>query len=267
MKTIFLICIIIFIAVKTFSQERKNYSEIVLNFVDVLYDNSISEDKEYNINYTFNSEQAQEILHKYYRAVTEDPLGLINYMEEEYELIRNRALQSGKNSTEKRFAVRKKNLSDELSKIYGEEFMEIIDTPYYLRIKIIDKSKSQYISPGPPERKYRTNKLTAIIEEVIKGENQFTKANTISIEYMTWWFANSLNKFEPGSSYFIPLRPWTGTAGFLGWRPNFLPDDNYAIYEIENEIVSTLNNYFDIGTMTEWARFKEIFIQKYVLFK
>jgi len=266
MKKNFITYIIIFISIQAFSQQRENYSKSVLNFVDVLYDNSIYEETDYNINYTFNSKQAQDILHKYYRAVSEDPLGLINYMEEEYELIRNRALQSSKNSTEKRFAVRKKNLSDELSKIYGEKFMKIIDVPYYLRIKIIDKSPSQYISPGPPERKFRTVKLTVLIEDVLKGKNQFTLGNTITIEYMKWWFGNSLITFEPGNSYFIPLRPWTGTAGFLGWRPDFLPDDNYAIYEIKDEIVSTPNNYFDIGTVTEWIHFKKVFIKKYILF-
>ena len=256
----------ILLVIKTFSQERENYSEIVLNLVDVLYDSSILYQNDNTIEYTFNSEQAHDILHKYYRAVSEDPLGLIRYMEEEDDLIRSHALQSGKNSTEKRFAIRKKKLTDELSKVFGEKFMETIDVPYYLRINIIDKSPSQYISPGPPDRKYKSDSLTVLIEDVLKGKNQFAAGSTISIEYLTWWYTNSLNKFKPGKSYFIPLRPWTGIAGFLGWRPDFLPDDNYAVYEIKDEVVSTPNNYFDIGTKTEWVSFKKIFIQKYVLF-
>ena len=108
--------------------------------------------------------------------------------------------------------------------------------------------------------------MKALIEDVLKGEIQFTKGSIISIEYLSQWLGESSKQFQVDKSYFIPLRPWMGTKGFLGWTLNFLPDNNFAIYEIENEVVKTPENYFDIETETNWADFKKLFTKKYILF-
>jgi len=269
MKRMIIFWFVIFLLIGTipyYAQQRDNYSKSVLDFIDILYDQSIFEETAYGLKYTFNRELSEDILQKYYKVKAEDPIGLFNYITEEYEVIINRTIASGKNSTEKRTPFRKRELKEELSKIYGENFMEIIDVPYFLRIKVIQKSKSIYVSPGPPESKYGTFEMKVLIEDVLKGEIQFTKGSIISIEYLSQWLGESSKQFQVDKSYFIPLRPWMGTKGFLGWTLNFLPDNNFAIYEIENEVVKTPENYFDIETETNWADFKKLFTKKYILF-
>jgi len=267
MKNILYIFIITFIFTQIYPQQKEKYSKSVTDFIDILYNKTLIEETNYSLHYSFSKEQSKEILQKFYKVKAYDPIGLFNYFTEEYKVIIKKTKATGKNSKEKRAPYRKKKLADELAKIYGKKFMDIIDVPYFLRIKILSKVNSIYISPGPPESKYGTIQMKVMIDDVIKGKSVFSKGSIITIEYLTRWLKESPKQFKVGGSYFVPIRPWMGTKGFLGWTLNFLPDNNFSIYEIHNDSINTPGNYFDIGTEMNWADFRKLFTKKYILLR
>jgi len=106
------------------------------------------------------------------------------------------------------------------------------------------------------------------IEDVLKGEDIFSPNDTIRISYLNWWYqyATEENHFNLNTSYFILIRVWrVESIDSFYYSINTLQDNNYGVYKIINDSISTPNDYWGIGEKTEWNVFKNNILQNYIL--
>ncbi len=216
---------------------------------------------------TFEEPTEAEVLtlsEKYFRAIETDPEGILfTYMK-----------NTRNNISE---AVAKKITTwDNLSSIdiiayilhkntilFSQNFVEIMTTPYFLKIKVIDKEEKMLKSLSGSSS-YQIH-LTGIIEEIIKGSDRFKVGEEIIIKYVDRQPVINKNKFKNGISYFIPLMVSTKeVSAFEGFFIQFYSIGQNS-YLIENGKISIPDNYFLLGEELEWEEFKKKFIEKYSL--
>lgn len=214
----------------------------------------------------FSDEEIDSITHLFYHAINDDPIGYSISKDNERDSLDNILKENHGNSDS--IAPRVNSLTtiyDLIKKKYGKNFFEILQCPYFLRIKLIRDSLSEYI-PNTP-RSFRTwqGNLICKVEDVIKGEKFFKIGQEITISYLVFWMSEAKIPFKIGESYFMPLRPWGYKDAYKKLTLHFFPDNNCATYPINNEMVSTPGNYFSIGETTSWESFKNDFIKQFVL--
>lgn len=220
---------------------------------------------------SYSGNEIDTLTKKYYKAICENPVGFKVRIENEYN--KYDSLARSKHGLPYGFIPQVGLMKEVISSKYGKNFTEIISVPYYLRVKIVGDSGSIYEGPinskikNNPHNIFRTSQgnLFAVIEDVIKGNKFFKIGQKITISYLTFWIAKGGKFFEKGKTYFIPLKPWDSFHAYSKLTIDILPDKDYAIYPIENDIISTPNNYFGIGKTTYWKVFKKAFQGKYIL--
>ena len=214
----------------------------------------------------FSDEEIDSLTHVFYHAISDDPVGYRISKDNERDSLDNILKENHYNSN--LIAPRVNSLStiyDLIKKKYGKNFCEILQCPYFLRVKLIRDSLSEFI-PNTP-RSFRTpqENLICKVEDVIKGGKFFKIGQEIRISFLLFWMSDAKTAFKVGKSYFIPLRPWGYKELYKKLTLYILSDNNFAIYPIDNGIISTPGNYFGIGETANWETFKNDFIKKYIL--
>ena len=217
-----------------------------------------------SINESYSSEDALKLAKKFYKAKAEDPYGFRNYLRKlariRDEKFRNTRVLEPKGGVKVRLI---KNL---ISEKMGDRFVAIIEIPFYLKIKVLEIESGKYISKEDERIVAPTTIIKAEIEEIIKGEKFFKKNSIIDVNLINQWMSGTNKFFEVNKEYFIPLEPWNCYEDeCTGLRLSFLPDNDYGIYPIENEVLKTNDDYFGFGNQVDWSTFKESFISTYII--
>ncbi len=210
--------------------------------------------------------EIDSIKHLFYHAISDDPIGYRISKDNERDSLDNILKENHYNSNLIAPRVNSlKTIYNFIKKKYGKNFFEILQCPYFLRVKLIRDSLSKFIPTDPKGFRTWQGNLICKVEDVIKGEKFFKIGQEITISYLVFWMSDSKTPFKIGESYFMPLRPWGTNKVYKKLTLHFFPDNNFATYPINNEIVSTPGNYFGIGETTDWETFKNNFIRKYIL--
>jgi len=214
----------------------------------------------------FSDEEIDSLTYLFYHAIGDDPVdyNIANDSEREYE---NKILKENNYSINS-ITPRVKSLRtifDLIKKKYGKNFFEILQCPYFLRVKLIRDSLSEYIPSTLRSFKTPQGNLICKVEDVIKGGKFFKIGQEIIVSYLVFWMSDSKTTFKVGENYFMPLRPWGYKDSYKKLTLHFFPDNNFDTYPINNEYISTPGNYFGIGVTTNWETFRNDFIKKYIL--
>lgn len=220
--------------------------------------------KEISKNYT--NDEIDTLTKKYYKAMIEDPIGLKTKVDEDFQKWSSDARSIRGLPQDLKPAIKLRIMREIIAKKYGANFAEIISVPYYLKIKIVGDSGSIYQSPeNSGDIRVGQANYFGVVEDVIKGEKVFKINQKIIISFLSFWIADSRKTFIIGKTYFIPLKPWDSYHNYSKLTINIFPDNNFAIYPIENDKIITAGNYFGTGELTDWKIFKEDFINKFIL--
>lgn len=159
--------------------------------------------------------------------------------------------------------VRIQKLKEALAEKYGWDYVNFLETPYFLKIKVIDKSLGSF----KVEEKLHLPEVDLRVEvlDVIKGKKFYSKGQIIIIGYLPIWFrdCNCKVDFEINRTYALPLRHWQ----FYNKKDSLLAlklNGMHTIYKIDNNIVSTP---FEIekSPNKNWDEFKNEFINKFLI--
>ena len=111
--------------------------------------------------------------------------------------------------------------------------MDIIEIPFYLRIKVLGIESGSYKSKEDERIVAPITIIKSEIEKIIKEEKFFQKDSAIEIILINQWMAGAKKFFEVDKEYFIPLEPWGCYEDeCTSLRLSFLPDNDYRIYPI-----------------------------------
>lgn len=160
--------------------------------------------------------------------------------------------------------LRKYKIRDILIKEHGFDYVLFLETPYFIKFKILNIKSSIYVSYSDTSKTLPQIDMKAEILEVIKGNSFYKKEQIITVSYLPLWYANCdcpIN-FESGEVYVIPLKPWhyklNRDLNNLSIKNNGM---NY-FFKIENNIVST-HFVNDVIEHSSWKSFKQKFINKF----
>lgn len=210
--------------------------------------------------FSISDQELDDLLLKMYNAIESDPEGFKNYLGKEF-IYKREQVKAGKMDINKSSIIDfHKLIRSKLVKKYSQKFIEIITTPYFLKVKIIDKTHGTYTDDTG--YKHEQFDVKAEIEDIIKGEKKYRVGEQITFKYLK--SQRCVRYYEVGKSYLIPFEVITTvTSSFNGLTPQWF--DCAGNYLIENEILTSSDDYFEIGTDISWYEFKEKFTQKYIL--
>jgi hypothetical protein len=260
------IILILFLAycMNIFPQTKEEYSPKVEEFMNIVegYWQNLK-----NLNhplpadeFLISDEDLDDVLKKMYAAIEDDPIGYTNYLARKYH-------EWGKEIKEKKLDANKLTTGNieglfcrKIEEKYSRKFLTLIKTPYFLRVKVTDKSPGVYTTKEGSS--YDKFIVKGKVEEIIKGEKRFDEGDVISFMYLktTTCFRN----YEIGKSYFVPFRVSTlEISNYEGLSLQWF--DCTGSYLIENETIKIPENYFEIAEEINWDEFKEQFIDKYII--
>lgn len=248
---------------------EKEISPYVIEFMRIADETSQFYVPSMGLQKEFSNDEIIRIAEIFYRAIQDDPVGYNENLFMENRNWEEKVLAEGIEKHNLKPAMKLKILQDEIGKKYGENFAEIISVPAFIRGTVISKNISQYQTFDKRIKSKQTN-IIVVIEDVIKGNKFFSIGDTITISYLGAWFRDSKNiLFQVGKTYLFLLAPWwDGHREYNGEITiDFLPDNNFGIYPIENDSVITERNYFGAGNTSSWLKFKEHFINYYIINK
>lgn len=269
----FLLLIIFYNILNNSYSQQGNISKTVNEYWETVDNYLLRYNSKNDFTKNYSSSEIDTLTKKYYMAMGDDPIGYYIKLGVENAKWDSIASKNHRLPVELKPATKLFLMKKIISKKYGDSFTEIISTPYYLRVKIIGDSGSIYVGlinskiKNNPDNIFRTSQgnLIAVVEDIVKGDKFFKVGETITISFLTFWIADGGMFFEKGKTYFIPLRPWDSDNNYSKLTISILPDKNYAIYPIENGVVSTPRNYFKINDKTNWEDFKQAFQKNYIL--
>ena len=217
-----------------------------------------------NVNENYSKMDVVKLVKKFYKAKAEDPIGFRNYIRYLAKIREEKFHESKSIETKPGWKVHlfKQLISEKM----GKNFVEIIEVPFYLRIKVLSLNQAFYNSKIDTLIVAPKTVIKAEIQEIIKGEKFFKKSRIIEINIINQWMAGSEKFFEVNKEYFVPLEPWECYGNECeSIRLSFLSDKNYGIYPIVNEIIKTDYDFFGYGNTNDWSNFKKSFLSKYII--
>lgn len=245
------------------AQWKKEYSpevEAFMQIVEEKYQTLSSVEDELIL----SDAELEDAMRKMYFAIADDPIGYKKYIIDRHNEWDKCIKEKKIDVTSPRFGMTIGMLENNIAKRYSQNFIELIKVPYFLKVKLNNKSNKIFQDVVPIAQTV----LTGEIEEVIKGKKRFKTGDFISISYLETWRTgqNCINDFETGQSYFIPIIPVSlenSDYGDLGIKS--LNDNNCSTYLILNDFIKTPGNYFGIAEESTWNEFKKNFIEKYII--
>ena len=217
-----------------------------------------------NVKENYSKMAVLKLAKKFYKAKAEDPIGFRNYIRHLAKIREEKFHNS--NNIEPKPGWKVHLLKQLISEKMGNNFVEIIEVPFYLRIKILSIHQDFYKSKIDTFIVAPKTVIKAQIQEIIKGEKFFKKDSIIELNIINQWMADSEKFFEINKEYFVPLEPWDCYENNCeGIRLSFLSDKNYGIYPIINEFIKTDNDFFGFGNTNDWSTFKKSFLSHYII--
>jgi hypothetical protein len=210
------------------------------------------------------SNNIKYVVKNYYEAISKSPTDYKKYLEEENKKWRDNYIKSETKISKPAYKIYL--IKKLISESYGEYFAELISVPYYLKVKILSIKNGNYVSYSPEGLTVPKTVLVTKVENIVKGEERFKSGDTIEINIINSWMKNAKKFFVTGHEYFMPLRPFNCRSGNCeGVALNMLPDQNSSIYPIENNNIEIEDDYFQLGKMLNWKKFKELFSEKFII--
>ena len=240
--------------------EITNFFNAVDEF-DSYYNDSLGWQKE------FTENEIMDISKKWYIAVSQNPVEYYFYFLKLHKEWKEKVKSDREKYLYKRPGLQLGRLKSKIEEYESPVFTELLNVPYFLRVKILSFEHSNYYSEDINGSFPQTDMLVKI-EDVLKGGDIFIPNDTIRISYLNWWFqdAKEENRFKINTSYFILTRVWRiESADSFYYSIYSLPDDNHGVYQIINDSISTPNDYWGIGEKTKWYVFKNNILQNYIL--
>ncbi len=246
-------------------QEEDQYSIEVIDFFSAteefysFYNDSLGWQKNFTI------DEINNISFKYYNAIYKNYTDYYYYFLELHKEWEKEVINNNYVIIHTKPALKLKKIRDKIAVYKSSAFAELLQIPFFLRVRIIKKENSFYYSESAGLTLRQTD-MVVKVEDVVKGEYKFTKNDTITISYLNDWYNFSKNHFEIGKSYFIPFKPWRiENKSNYYYGVNFLPDYNDAVYPIIDEYIKTPGDYFNLEEIMNWLDFKYYFIQNYLI--
>jgi len=265
MKSKFIIICLLFAPFILSQEKQEEIKESVKDFFDTVknytQDFNASNKEGLLKTHKYSDEEIESLLYKYYKAKAEDPVGFYKYQENEDAVNKEHLEKSIGNelSLAKKVGIIYKILSSK----YGRPFVDIINVPYYLKVKILNIKQEKFESSiGLVPR----TKMVVEIDEILKGEDRFRDKNIIEINFLNFWMRNTKQNFEINKEYFVGLIPWNcynGDCGDIALQ--IFSDGNYGIYPIENNNIITKGNLFQFGEVSKWSNFRNQFEEKFIM--
>lgn len=258
----YLLPLLLIFTMQLYAQGNEEYSPRVLEFMNIL------EDYKLNLNYIphldeFNitDEELNNIIKKMYVAIEDDPEGYTKYLAKYYQeygrAFKEGQIDNNKPSINNILGLIHHKIADK----YSKKYHAIITTPYFLRVKITDKSPGVYTDRQ--ENPHDQTILKGQIEEIIKGKKRFNEGDIISFMYLNKP-TKCLRNYEVGKSYFIPF--WVSTLEVSNYEGLSLQwFDCKGSYLIKDGTITIPDNYFEIAEEIRWEEFKVKFIEKYII--
>lgn len=162
--------------------------------------------------------------------------------------------------------TRLQNVKKKLAEKYGWEYVRFLETPYFIKFKILMISHSFYNIKRTFRngRKIMIPKINLVVKilDVVKGKKFYSSGDTITISYLPVQFSNYPSpKFEINQIYAAPLEHWSKNPSYkeLMLRLNGL----HTLYKVENNIVYSPLTPKKSPLIT-WDEFKSRFNHKYL---
>lgn len=219
------------------------------------YKNSMDTEKVHISDYDL--EKARELLYYSYAHATMEYRQKKKSWYKEWEKTGRKGIKPAK---------RMKLIEEALVEKYGKDYVGLLKTPYFMKVKIIDVTRTSYpsgrISRGRELLVPQMNSKVEVLD-VLKGGNYYSIGDTITIAYLPLWFQEGdvSPNFEIGKEYALPLNIWNNQPpDVLKLRLQGL----HTLYQVENSVVySPLISKKDVIKL--WDDFKVEFEQHYLI--
>jgi hypothetical protein len=255
------------LCLSAYPQQNAGYSKDVEEFFwsvnKVIRNSEVTNPPDINI----DSIQATEIAVKMYSAIANDPAGYYQYISMKNNEWQENVLNNKVPVTSPKYGVYVAAIEKAIAKYKGEAFLRLIKIPYYIKVIITGKENKLFkdVSDNIP---FPEVIVKGKVAEIIKGGAKFTLNEEISFFYLLPWYqhAGCTPDFEIGKTYFVPLIITTGEDNVYNKLALALINDgSCSVYNIKDDLINTPGNYFGTGEITGWKKFKNVFIQKYIL--
>lgn len=210
-------------------------------------------------------EKAKQLL---YEAYAYAPIEFENELHKWTEEWRNTAIKGVKPPNGIKPGTRLQNVKEKLAEKYGWEYVRFLETPYFMKFRILTVSNSSYNlnRPLPNGRNRKTTKIDLEVEilEVLKGKNFYSTGDTITISYLPIQFSyTALPEFEINQIYAAPLKHWSKPQKPIYHNLMLKLNGLHTLYKIENNIVySPLVPEKNFSK--PWREFKSKFNKRYL---
>ncbi len=159
--------------------------------------------------------------------------------------------------------------------------MMLLAAPYLVKAIIVGSRTYQYVAQKEPngyEITVPRTDITAIIEDVLQGNGQLSKGDTITFYYLPEWRPTKWN-FQDGETCLVPLYPlsYQGQTNFQlltsleeKGNENGISDEeterdttfSYGRYPIRNGDLIDRDNHFGFGISIRWNNFKKLILNE-----
>ncbi len=247
--------------------QDEQYSKNVIDFFDdaekifSFYNDSLGWKKD------FTFEEIKDFATEYYNVICEYPTEYYFYFEKLHKGWEEEIINNNYKIVHKKPAVKLRIIREKITEYYSSAFADLLLVPYLFRIKVKRFDESNYYSKDL-KINLRQSDMVVEIEDVIKGEKYFNRGDSLTVSFFGHWFhgAKEEQYFKVDSSYFLPVSLFRiEEKDNYQYKIHMLPDNNFAIYPIIDEIVYTPKDYFGIGEESPWKLFKDFIKKKYVI--
>ncbi|MDP3831876.1 MAG: hypothetical protein Q8Q47_11430 [Ignavibacteriaceae bacterium] len=248
-------------------QQDEQYSKAIIDFFNdaerfiSFYDDSLGWKKD------FTFKEIEDLAIKYYNVIYRYSIDYYFYFKKLHKQWEEEVINNDYKIINKKPAVKLRIIREKLSEYYPSAFTDLLQVPYLFRIKVIRFDESTYYLKNLNSNIRQTD-MVVKIEDIIKGKEYFKINDTLKVSFFGIWFHGATEEqyFKVDSTYFLPVNFFRiENKNTFQYRIHMLPDFNFAIYPIINEIVHTPKDFFGTGEQIKWEEFNIFMKNIYVI--
>lgn len=210
--------------------------------------------------FVIGTQALDDLLVLLYKAIASDPEGYTNYLSRVIKYQREQIKFGKMDKNKPSIGDFHKLVRSKLEDQYSRKFITLITTPYFLKVKIVEKIPGIYTTPSGNE--FKQYSVEAEIEDILKGEQKYKIGEQITFIYSKIGTCN--RNYEVGNTYLIPFTVLTTvSSSYNGLTPQWF--DCSGNYLISDEIISIPDNYFGFGENISWSDFKLQFKDQFII--
>lgn len=249
------------------TQQDEQYSQTVIDFFKdaerffSFYDDSLGWKKD------FTSKEVKDLATKYYNVIYKYSIDYYFYFKQLHKQWEEEVINNNYKIINKKPAVKLRIIREKLAEYFPSAYTDLLQVPFLFRIKVKRFDESIYYSKDLNIKIKQTDMIVKI-EDIIKGKEYFNIDDTLKVSFFGIWFHGSSEDqyFKVDSTYFLPVNFFQiENKNTFQYRIHMLPDFNFAIYPIINEIVHTPKDFFGIGEESNWNDFKNFIKENYII--